>query len=428
MIMQATQGSPLLAMWATHDTTILVFLAALGVWDGQWPPYTDTVVLEVYKESNSTSLSNESYFRFLHHGVPVVFPWCETQEKEIRSDLIPGLCNVKAFLPPWITPYRNMQRLRDACARTAPAGLDAEFLHEDHMASQSDGFVESWWSRNSFVMYALYALSCGVFMFLGYCWRELRELNRWNSQFCSAQLETLLSSWRDQKRTTDSWGEQCLDINRLISAGGYLPQFKLQVVFRNSNFKYWTSVAWSFSPKDSRAFAISRHPDHHDTHVMIIGWFCPDPVPWPNCWTCSMSHGPEEALDKGWTAAVGAEPALHRRTADMVDDVVVSANPLALLWSSKPFEWSNKGSHSTPFTYFHLIITNNSANFNAPFVTTGRLQLRGVVLGHFHAEWQVLRQLSTSAGGSRAPLLSETWHDEIVKDNQTADAKAKNDT
>ena len=50
MIMQATQGSPLLAMWATHDTTILVFLAALGVWDGQWPPYTDTVVLEVYKE------------------------------------------------------------------------------------------------------------------------------------------------------------------------------------------------------------------------------------------------------------------------------------------------------------------------------------------------------------------------------------------
>jgi len=194
MIMQATQGSPLLAMWATHDTTILVFLAALGVWDGQWPPYTDTVVLEVYKESNSTSLSNESYFRFLHHGVPVVFPWCETQEKEIRSDLIPGLCNVKAFLPPWITPYRNMQRLRDACARTAPAGLDAEFLHEDHMASQSDGFVESWWSRNSFVMYALYALSCGVFMFLGYCWRELRELNRWNSQFCFAQLETLLSS------------------------------------------------------------------------------------------------------------------------------------------------------------------------------------------------------------------------------------------
>jgi len=60
-------------------------------------------------------------------------------------------------------------------------------------------------------------------------------------------------------------------------------------------------------------------------------------------------------------------------------------------------------------------------------VTTGRLQLRGVVLGHFHAEWQVLRQLSTSSGGLRAPLLSETWHDEIVKDNQTADAKAKSD-
>ena len=192
MIMQATQGSPLLAMWATHDTTILVFLAALGVWDGQWPPYTDTVVLEVYKESDSTSLSNESYFRFLHHGVPVVFPWCETQEKEIRSHLIPGLCNVKSFLPPWITPYRNLQRLRDACARTDPVGTDAEFLYENHLLhSQSDGFMESWWSRNSCVMYAL---SCGVFMFLGYCWRELRELSNRNSQFGSAQLESLLSS------------------------------------------------------------------------------------------------------------------------------------------------------------------------------------------------------------------------------------------
>ena len=421
MIMQATQGSPLLAMWATHDTTILVFLAALGVWDGQWPPYTDTVVLEVYKESNSTSLSNESYFRFLHHGVPVVFPWCETQEKEIRSDLIPGLCNVKAFLPPWITPYRNMQRLRDACTRTAPAGLDAEFLHEDHLASQ-DGFVESW-SRNSFVMYALYALSCGVFMCLGYCWRELRELNRWNSQFCSAQLETLLSSWRDQKRT-DSWGEQCLDINRLISAGGYLPQFKLQVVFRNSNFKYWTSVAWSFSPKDSRAFAISRHPDHHDTHVMIIGWFCPDTgslaellnlfhVPWAGrspwqrmncCSWCRAGCPPKDSWHGRWCCRVCKSP-------------------------GTPVEFKTPWVIQQGFTFntFHLIITNNSANFKAPFVTTGRLQLRGVVLGHFHAEWQVLRQLSTSSGGLRAPLLSETWHDEIVKDNQTADAKAKSD-
>ena len=174
MIKQATQSSPMLAMWATHDTTMLVLLAALGVWNGQWPPYTDTIVLEVYKE---TSISNSSaHFRFLHHGVPVVFPWCESiSNGQIPG--VPGLCNLQSFLPPWIVPYRNMQHLREACAKTIktdPMELD---LNLD--LSQSNRFGESLGSISSFVMYGLSSI---FFMFLGHSWRELSSRSSRRSQ------------------------------------------------------------------------------------------------------------------------------------------------------------------------------------------------------------------------------------------------------
>lgn len=37
---------------------------------------------------------------------------------------------------------------------------------------------------------------------------------------------------------------------------------------------------------------------------------------------------------------------------------------------------------------------------------TGRLQLRGLVLGHLRAEWQVLVRLEPSL----SQVLAETWH------------------
>lgn len=202
MMRQATSSTPLLAMWATHDTTILVLLAALGVWGGQWPPYTDTVVLEVYRETGkiqNDSESPESFFRFLHHGVPLVFPWCENPQlspssnSSHRSSLIPGLCNVKFFLPPWMAPFQKMERLREACAKANPVELDAdiesELDREMSKSSQSNMFVESLNSISSFVTHVLFA---GLFMFLGYSWRELS--NNWSSRPLSPQNEALLSS------------------------------------------------------------------------------------------------------------------------------------------------------------------------------------------------------------------------------------------
>ena len=202
MMRQATSSTPLLAMWATHDTTILVLLAALGVWGGQWPPYTDTVVLEVYRETGkiqNDSESPESFFRFLHHGVPLAFPWCENPQlspssnSSHRSSLIPGLCNVKFFLPPWMAPFQKMERLREACAKANPVELDAdidsELDREMSKSSQSNMFVESLNSTRSLVTHVLFA---SLFMFLGYSWRELS--NNWSSRPLSPQNEALLSS------------------------------------------------------------------------------------------------------------------------------------------------------------------------------------------------------------------------------------------
>lgn len=185
MASMLSQRGQSLAMWATHDTTILVLLAALGLWNGQWPPYTDTLVLEVY---NSTG---ESYFRLLHHGNPLLLPWCETSDVETHhSSLLPGLCNVKSFLPPWIAPFRNMQLLREACAKASPIELDQN--KEDPLASQWDRRLKLLGRISSFATYAISAAFC---MFTGYFWRELRQLPNGRSSASSAsQFEALLLS------------------------------------------------------------------------------------------------------------------------------------------------------------------------------------------------------------------------------------------
>lgn len=119
ILRQAGNSMPL-ALWATHDATILVLLAALGLWNGQWPPYTDTLLIEVYVKTGEIPMEPAAFFRFLHHGHPVTFPWCETYFPEL-----PGLCDVKSFLPPWIAPFRDLRRLRDACYTRVERGTEA---------------------------------------------------------------------------------------------------------------------------------------------------------------------------------------------------------------------------------------------------------------------------------------------------------------
>lgn len=41
-------------LYVGHDTTIIPFLSAFGVFDGNWPPYAATVTIELYSSSSSS--------------------------------------------------------------------------------------------------------------------------------------------------------------------------------------------------------------------------------------------------------------------------------------------------------------------------------------------------------------------------------------
>ena len=47
---------------AAHDTLLMALLAALGVWDAQWPPYASMLVLEVYDVHDGAA------FRLVYNG------------------------------------------------------------------------------------------------------------------------------------------------------------------------------------------------------------------------------------------------------------------------------------------------------------------------------------------------------------------------
>ncbi|CAJ1417306.1 unnamed protein product [Effrenium voratum] len=158
---QAQNATPSLALWATHDTTILVMLTAMNLWDGQWPPYTDTLVLEVYREKASQGVPN-AYVRLSHRETPLVLPWCQ------GSAPLPELCHVDSFLPPWLLPFRDEEHLRTACAVDVRSRMENSF----------DGLDVPW---------ALLAVSVLGFL-LGRTWTKL-----FNRKPRSSSAEALLA-------------------------------------------------------------------------------------------------------------------------------------------------------------------------------------------------------------------------------------------
>jgi hypothetical protein len=105
---QADGLGPLVAFWSTHDDTMVSMLVALGIWDGIWPPYTDSLVLEVYRSKND---HRRRYFRWVRFGKQLALPWC-------RGEAVgpSGLCDVRSFLPKEIAVLRDTQRYAEECA------------------------------------------------------------------------------------------------------------------------------------------------------------------------------------------------------------------------------------------------------------------------------------------------------------------------
>lgn len=72
-----------LILYASHDTTLIPLMVALGTFDHKWPPYAADVTLELYQHQQS----KEWFVRVSYHGEEQVVKGCRA-----------GLCPLQEFL------------------------------------------------------------------------------------------------------------------------------------------------------------------------------------------------------------------------------------------------------------------------------------------------------------------------------------------
>lgn len=66
-------GLPKLALWSTHDSTMIYLLNALHAWDNIWPGYATALVLELYADRTA----HEFLVRILRDGQPLKLGLCD---------------------------------------------------------------------------------------------------------------------------------------------------------------------------------------------------------------------------------------------------------------------------------------------------------------------------------------------------------------
>lgn len=86
-------------LFSAHDTTVAATLAAMGVFDGKYPPYNSTLIWELWQNTSSPSSSSSSdaqqqkakqsgistFVRVLYNDVPVTLPGCDGPECEFGA-------------------------------------------------------------------------------------------------------------------------------------------------------------------------------------------------------------------------------------------------------------------------------------------------------------------------------------------------------
>ncbi|KAF8437860.1 histidine phosphatase superfamily [Terfezia claveryi] len=123
MVGVARGGSKLkLALYGTHDTTVVAMLASLGAFDGMWPPFTSNIAVELFKgpemKEIETGASKEEgwgwmrwfggkskkdedralngyYVRLRYNDNPVVVKGCRPKGRHLEGD--ESLCTLVAF-------------------------------------------------------------------------------------------------------------------------------------------------------------------------------------------------------------------------------------------------------------------------------------------------------------------------------------------
>eukprot|EP00931_Biecheleriopsis_adriatica_P115826 TRINITY_DN91579_c0_g1_i1.p1 TRINITY_DN91579_c0_g1~~TRINITY_DN91579_c0_g1_i1.p1 ORF type:complete len:507 (+),score=74.54 TRINITY_DN91579_c0_g1_i1:67-1587(+) len=74
---QTTHSKHPLVIYGTHDTALVCILVALGAWDGKWPTYAETVVVEAYSHQGASRAGqSRAFFRLLRRGQALRLPGC----------------------------------------------------------------------------------------------------------------------------------------------------------------------------------------------------------------------------------------------------------------------------------------------------------------------------------------------------------------
>ena len=115
------QGSSALrfGLFLGHDTSVLPLLAALGVWEGVWPPYSSLLVFELYEGEG-----DQYFFRLVYDGKELIMDECDGK----------ALCRVEV-LEQVVTPWA----LATGDPRRACAVVTEEFDYEEEEEEDGKG-------------------------------------------------------------------------------------------------------------------------------------------------------------------------------------------------------------------------------------------------------------------------------------------------
>lgn len=101
-----SQTEPSLYLVSAHDTTLVPLLVALGVYDGNWPPYASYISFELWEDSSADETPNY-LVRVLFNGEALPLPRCEVDHSG-RAPLSAAAIGLKPVI---------MKNLHHECSR-----------------------------------------------------------------------------------------------------------------------------------------------------------------------------------------------------------------------------------------------------------------------------------------------------------------------
>jgi len=93
-------GFPPLALYATHDNTLVNLLIAMDIWDGQWPTYAEALIVEAYRRKMHDG-KEQGFVRILRRGKPLNFSACGQRTICTKEEF-------DGFGKPWLRDERKM--------------------------------------------------------------------------------------------------------------------------------------------------------------------------------------------------------------------------------------------------------------------------------------------------------------------------------